>query len=221
MICLLTSAENNLRACGKGTLWKNCPVVTGAILHRVLRLSRDMFEQNSQHHINDNRWMYCCHLWAVDGWAWYLCWRHHKYPFLIVTQSILVPVCPSGVTTMFCLQLLLTMNVIMGQRQHWAARVISHLADVLATRMGLGLELNHQSKKPFFFSLRPPMPAISLRLGISCRVGSSPRRGWVSSLSGSPVLLLGLATSSGCRGGKVPFDEDLWYQQLWGEASGL
>lgn len=86
----------------------------------------------------------------------------------------------------------------------------THLGAVLVILMGFGLELNHQSRKPFSFSLLPPMPTTSLRLGMSCRVGSSPSRGWVSSLSGSPVLLLGLDTSSGCRGATAPFwEEDL------------
>ena len=88
--------------------------------------------------------------------------------------------------------------------------VVNHLGVVLDILMGLGRELNHQSRNPFFFSLLPPMPTTSLRLGMSCRVGSSPSRGWVSSLSGSPVRLLGLDTSSGCKGAtEVCWEEDL------------
>lgn len=97
--------------------------------------------------------------------------------------------------------------------------VVNHLGVVLDILMGLGLELNHQSRNPFFFSLLPPMPTTSLRLGMSCRVGSSPSRGWVSSLSGSPVRLLGLDTSSGCRGATVVcWEEDLRTEQQGGWA---
>ena len=53
----------------------------------------------------------------------------------------------------------------------------NHLGVVLETLMALGLEVNHQSRNPFFFSLLPPIPTTSLRLGISCSVGSSPSRG--------------------------------------------
>lgn len=53
----------------------------------------------------------------------------------------------------------------------------NHLGVVLGTLMALGLEVNHQSKNPFFFSLLPPIPTTSLRLGISCSVASSPSRG--------------------------------------------